>query len=123
MAHDGMTLTLRIWRQPRPDADGRFVDYTIEHCSPDMSFLELLDVLNCRLTSEGGDPVAFDYDCREGICGSCAMMIDGIAHGPERYHLHLTPGEPKQAATRQEIQGGRGRLASSADQLGNLGLG
>jgi succinate dehydrogenase / fumarate reductase iron-sulfur subunit len=78
-----MTLTLRIWRQPRPDAEGRLVDYTIEHCSPDMSFLELLDVLNDRLTKEGGDPVAFDYDCREGICGSCSMMIDGIAHGPE----------------------------------------
>jgi succinate dehydrogenase / fumarate reductase iron-sulfur subunit len=83
VAHDGMTLTLRIWRQPRPDAEGRLVDYTIEHCSPDMSFLELLDVLNDRLTKEGGDPVAFDYDCREGICGSCSMMIDGIAHGPE----------------------------------------
>ncbi|HWP66718.1 MAG TPA: succinate dehydrogenase/fumarate reductase iron-sulfur subunit [Candidatus Limnocylindria bacterium] len=78
-----MTLTLRIWRQARPDAPGAFVDYRVEGCSPDMSFLELLDVLNDRLTKEGGDPVAFDYDCREGICGSCAMMIDGVAHGPQ----------------------------------------
>ena len=83
MAHDGMTLTLRIWRQPAPDAPGKLVDYTVEHCSPDMSFLELLDVLNDRLTKAGQEPVAFDYDCREGICGACSMVIDGIAHGPE----------------------------------------
>ena len=84
MAHDGMTLTLRIWRQARPDAPGAFADYRLDGCSPDMSFLELLDLLNDRLTREGQDPVAFDYDCREGICGSCSMMIDGVPHGPER---------------------------------------
>jgi succinate dehydrogenase / fumarate reductase iron-sulfur subunit len=78
-----MTLTLRIWRQPRPDAPGRLVDYRVDHCSPDMSFLELLDVLNDRLTTDGQEPVAFDYDCREGICGSCSMVIDGVPHGPE----------------------------------------
>jgi succinate dehydrogenase / fumarate reductase iron-sulfur subunit len=78
-----MTLTLRIWRQSAPGAPGKLVAYTVEHCSPDMSFLELLDVLNDRLTKEGGEPVAFDYDCREGICGSCSMVIDGIPHGPE----------------------------------------
>ena len=83
MSQTGMTLTLRIWRQARPDAPGKLVDYKIDGCSPDMSFLELLDVLNDRLTKEGQDPVAFDYDCREGICGSCSMVIDGIPHGPE----------------------------------------
>jgi succinate dehydrogenase / fumarate reductase iron-sulfur subunit len=83
MSQTGMTLTLRIWRQPRPDAPGKLVDYKIDGCSPDMSFLELLDVLNDRLTTEGQDPVAFDYDCREGICGSCSMVIDGVPHGPE----------------------------------------
>jgi succinate dehydrogenase / fumarate reductase iron-sulfur subunit len=77
-----MTLTLRIWRQPKPEAPGQLVDYKVAHCLPDMSFLELLDVLNDRLTKEGGEPVAFDYDCREGICGSCSMVIDGIPHGP-----------------------------------------
>jgi succinate dehydrogenase / fumarate reductase iron-sulfur subunit len=77
-----MILHLRVWRQPGPDAPGRLVPYTVRDVSPDMSFLELLDVLNEDLVKRGEDPVAFDFDCREGICGSCAMMIDGIAHGP-----------------------------------------
>jgi succinate dehydrogenase / fumarate reductase iron-sulfur subunit len=75
-------LTLRIWRQAGPGAPGRFEAYDAPGVSPDMSFLEMLDVLNERLEREGKPPVAFDHDCREGICGSCSMMIDGIPHGP-----------------------------------------
>ena len=77
-----MKLTLQIWRQTGPRADGRLVRYDMEGVSPDMSFLEMLDVLNERLTTEGDAPVAFDSDCREGICGSCCLMINGRAHGP-----------------------------------------
>jgi succinate dehydrogenase / fumarate reductase iron-sulfur subunit len=83
VATETMTLTLRIWRQSAPNAAGRLVDYELGGLTPDMSFLETLDVLNERLTERGEDPVAFDYDCREGICGSCGMVIDGIPHGPE----------------------------------------
>ncbi|MGZ4675405.1 MAG: succinate dehydrogenase/fumarate reductase iron-sulfur subunit [Acidimicrobiia bacterium] len=78
-----MDLTLRVWRQAGPDAPGRFETYAMPGVSKDMSFLELFDVLNEKLLAEGQEPVAFDHDCREGICGSCAMMIDGRAHGPE----------------------------------------
>ena len=77
-----MKLTLRIWRQPGPQARGQFVSYDMPGVSEDMSFLEMLDVLNERLTSQGEEPVAFDHDCREGICGSCGFMIGGVAHGP-----------------------------------------
>ena len=77
-----MNLTLRVWRQPGPNAPGRLVDYKAEGISPDMSFLEMLDVVNERLTNAGGLPIAFDHDCREGICGSCGLMINGVAHGP-----------------------------------------
>ncbi len=84
MASDRRTLKLRIWRQARPEAAGRFADYTVRDLPPDMSFLEMLDVLNEQLTLAGQDPVAFDYDCREGICGSCGVVIDGVAHGPKR---------------------------------------
>ncbi|WP_062346735.1 succinate dehydrogenase/fumarate reductase iron-sulfur subunit [Herbidospora yilanensis] len=79
-----MNLTLKVWRQSGPDDDGRLVRYEIEDVSPDMSFLEMLDVLNERLILAGDDPVAFDHDCREGICGMCSMMIDGVAHGPQK---------------------------------------
>ena len=88
-----MDLTLRVWRQAGPDAPGRFETYAMPGVSEDMSFLELFDVLNDKLVMEGVEPVAFDHDCREGICGSCAMMIDGRAHGPEKgtatCQLHL----------------------------------
>ena len=88
-----MDLTLRVWRQSGPDASGRFETYAMPGVSEDMSFLELFDVLNDKLVMEGVEPVAFDHDCREGICGSCAMMIDGRAHGPEKgtatCQLHL----------------------------------
>ena len=79
-----MHLTLRIWRQASADSSGRFVDYDMPDVSPDMSFLEMIDVLNDRLVADGTEPIAFDHDCREGICGSCSMMINGRAHGPER---------------------------------------
>ena len=79
-----MNVTLRVWRQAGAVDKGRMVTYRVEDVSPDMSFLEMLDVLNERLTVQGEEPVAFDHDCREGICGSCSMMINGRPHGPER---------------------------------------
>ena len=77
-----MHLTLKIWRQKGPDDKGDFVTYEHPNVNPHMSVLEMLDVLNEELVAKGGEPVAFDYDCREGICGSCGMMINGVAHGP-----------------------------------------
>jgi succinate dehydrogenase / fumarate reductase, iron-sulfur subunit len=79
-----MHLQLRVWRQAGPSAEGRFETYDMAGVEPDMSFLEMFDVLNERLLVEGKEPIAFDHDCREGICGSCSMMINGRAHGPER---------------------------------------
>jgi succinate dehydrogenase iron-sulfur subunit len=79
-----LKLTLRIWRQPGPNARGKLVEYQASDVSPDMSFLEMLDVLNERLMEQGEVPIAFDHDCREGICGSCSLMINGVAHGPIR---------------------------------------
>src|SRR6476469_9971552 len=79
-----MRLTLHVWRQQNRTAPGRMVTYPLDGVSPDMSFLEMLDVLNEQLIKTGEEPVAFDQDCREGICGSCALMINGQAHGPER---------------------------------------
>ena len=79
-----MKLTLRIWRQKNPSSAGALQTYKLDAVSPDMSFLEMLDVLNEQLTRAGEDPVSFDHDCREGICGSCAMMINGRAHGPRK---------------------------------------
>lgn len=79
-----MDLTLRVWRQQSPDRPGDFEEYRAREISPDASFLEMLDVVNDRLTLEGQEPIAFEHDCREGICGSCGMMINGKPHGPER---------------------------------------
>ena len=79
-----MNLTLKIWRQRNVNDTGAIVDYKISDVSPDMSFLEMLDVLNDQLISKGDEPVAFDHDCREGICGSCSLYINGEAHGPDR---------------------------------------
>ena len=79
-----MNLTLKIWRQANADATGIIETYPIENVSPDMSFLEMMDVLNEQLIGQGIDPVAFDHDCREGICGMCSMYINGEAHGPDR---------------------------------------
>jgi succinate dehydrogenase / fumarate reductase iron-sulfur subunit len=79
-----MNLKLRVWRQSGPSDQGRMVTYLVEDISPDASFLEMLDVLNERLILSGDEPIAFDHDCREGICGMCGMMINGVAHGPSR---------------------------------------
>src|SRR3989338_1235071 len=79
-----MNLTLRIWRQNGPTAQGRLVEYRVEDISPDISFLEMLDVLNENLAKKGEQSVAFDSHCREGICGMCSLVINGQAHGPER---------------------------------------
>src|ERR671939_2251266 len=79
-----MNLTLHVWRQAGPEVEGRLVRYDAPEISPDMSFLEMLDVVNERLVEQGQTPIAFDHDCREGICGSCSLMINGVAHGPQR---------------------------------------
>ena len=79
-----MNLTLKIWRQKNAKDKGQMVDYKIGGIEPDMSFLEMLDVLNNELVEKGDDPVAFDHDCREGICGMCSLYINGEAHGPDR---------------------------------------
>jgi succinate dehydrogenase / fumarate reductase iron-sulfur subunit len=79
-----MRLHLKIWRQAGPTQPGGLVAYTAENVSPDMSFLEMLDVVNEGLILEGADPIAFESDCREGICGSCGFLINGVAHGPDR---------------------------------------
>ncbi len=79
-----MNLTLHIWRQKGARADGRMATYPVTDVSPDMSFLEMLDVLNEDLQNKGEEPIAFDSDCREGICGTCSLVINGIPHGPDR---------------------------------------
>ena len=79
-----MKLTLKIWRQKNAESKGGIVNYDIDEISPDMSFLEMLDVLNADLISKDEEPVSFDHDCREGICGSCSLFINGQAHGPDR---------------------------------------
>ena len=82
MEHYNMNLTLKIWRQKNRDDKGRFETYEVKDISSEMSFLEMIDVLNEKLINEGADPVAFDHDCREGICGACSMHINGRPHGP-----------------------------------------
>jgi len=79
-----MNLTLKVWRQAGPDQPGALVTYPAPDISPDMSFLEMLDVVNERLILAGQEPIAFDHDCREGICGTCGALVNGIAHGPQR---------------------------------------
>jgi len=79
-----MNLTLKVWRQANKSAKGKMETYQIKEISPDMSFLEMMDVLNEQLMLEQIDPIAFDHDCREGICGMCSMFINGEAHGPDR---------------------------------------
>ena len=79
-----MKLKLKIWRQKNSETRGRMINYEIDNVSPDMSFLEMLDVLNADLIANDEDPISFDHDCREGICGSCSLFINGQAHGPDR---------------------------------------
>ncbi len=81
MSEKRLTLNLRIWRQPGPDRKGKLVDFRIDGISPDMSFLEMLDVLNEKIIREGGEVIEFDNDCREGICGMCSLVINGLPHG------------------------------------------
>ena len=83
MSNEKMTLYLKIWRQKSPNTPGEMVPYTVHNITPHMSFLEMLDVLNEQLIKEGKEPVEFDNDCREGICGMCSLVINGIPHGPE----------------------------------------
>src|SRR6266403_2133986 len=78
-----MNLTLKVWRQKNANDAGRMVEYKAADVSPDMSFLEMLDVVNEGLTKKGEEPIAFDHDCREGICGMCSCVINGEPHGPE----------------------------------------
>jgi len=79
-----MDFTLKVWRQPSPNAKGQFVTYEIKQISPDTSFLEMLDILNERLLADGDDPIAFDHDCREGICGMCGCVVNGFPHGHQK---------------------------------------
>ena len=95
-----MKFTLKIWRQANATSQGKLVDYPIDNISADMSFLEMMDVLNEQLIRKGETPVAFDHDCREGICGTCSMFINGRAHGPKKatttcqlYMRNFTDGE------------------------------
>lgn len=95
-----MDLTLHVWRQPSRDAEGKFVTYQARGISPDASFLEMLDVVNEELIAKGEKPIHFEHDCREGICGSCGMMINGKAHGPlkgtatcQLHMRHFTEGQ------------------------------
>src|SRR3954469_15994253 len=79
-----MNVTLHVWRQKGPGVPGQMVTYQAADVNPDMSFLELLDVVNQDLIGKGEEPIAFDHDCREGICGSCDLVINGVAHGPRK---------------------------------------
>ena len=84
-----MKLTLNVWRQPSQKAKGFFVTYEANDVSEEMSFLEMLDVVNEEIIAKGDMPIAFDHDCREGICGMCGLMINGIAHGPSLSLIHI----------------------------------
>jgi len=85
-----MNLHLKVWRQKNSNSAGRLVDYQLNDVSPDSSFLEMLDLLNEQLTMKGEEPIAFDHDCREGICGTCGLMINGVAHGQDRGEVAIT---------------------------------
>jgi succinate dehydrogenase / fumarate reductase iron-sulfur subunit len=90
-----MNFTLKVWRQSGPQDAGRMVDYQATNVTPDMSFLEMLDVVNQELIARGEETIAFDHDCREGICGSCDLMINGVPHGPRK----MLPGGKREAKT------------------------
>lgn len=84
MSSETMTLKLKVWRQESPEDEGRLVDYKLDNVNPHMSFLEMLDVLNEEIIKMGERPLEFEHDCREGICGSCSLVVNGIAHGPQQ---------------------------------------
>ncbi len=84
MSNTIKNITLKIWRQDGPAAKGHFETHTVDEITDEASFLEMLDILNDRLVTDGKEAVVFDHDCREGICGTCSLMIDGQAHGPQR---------------------------------------
>jgi len=90
-----MRINLKVWRQPSPTQPGRLVDYVANDVLPDMSFLEMLDVVNETLIVKGEDPIAFDSDCREGICGTCGFLVSGIPHGPDPGHAAPAAGPPR----------------------------
>ena len=92
---NSMNLKLKIWRQLNSSTKGKMVDYEVKGVSPDMSFLEMLDVLNDQFVTKGEDPVVFDHDCREGICGMCSLMINGQAHGPEEENNNVSTSHEK----------------------------
>src|SRR6266581_6379794 len=98
-----MRITLRVWRQAGPTERGRLVEYVAESVSADMSFLEMLDVVNEQLIARGEDPIAFDSDCREGICGTCSLVINGVPHGGQKgttvCQLHLRRFQDGQTIT------------------------
>jgi succinate dehydrogenase / fumarate reductase iron-sulfur subunit len=98
-----INLTLSVWRQKDAKSEGRFVDYEAKGISTEMSFLEMLDVVNEGLIHKGEDPIAFDHDCREGICGMCGVVINGVAHGPRpattACQLHMRSFEDGQTLT------------------------
>src|SRR5215813_13482416 len=83
MEHYTMNLTLKVWKQKNQNSSGKFETYQVKDISSEMSFLEMFDVLNEELIKEGKEPIAFDHDCREGICGMCSLYINGRAHGPD----------------------------------------
>jgi succinate dehydrogenase / fumarate reductase iron-sulfur subunit len=132
-----MNFKLRVWRQDRDDRAGKLVDYEARDISPDTSFLEMLDIVNERIAEKGDEPIAFESDCREGICGTCSLTIDGEAHGPDHpgaacqlYMRRFTDGatitvEPFRAAGVQvrEGSGGRPRRTRSHRAGGWLRLG
>ena len=100
MSNATFKITLRVWRQDGPQAKGSFQEFPNLEVTPDMSFLEMMDHLNEELTGKGEDPVAFDHDCREGVCGMCSMVINGQAHGPKQgtttcqlYMRHFDDGD------------------------------
>ena len=115
VSHTIKNLTLKIWRQDGPDDAGQFESHHIDEISDEASFLELLDVLNERLIDEGKEAIVFDHDCREGICGTCSLMIDGQAHGPQRgtatcqLHMRSSPTTSRSSSSR----GGPGPSRSS----------
>ena len=98
-----MNLTLKVWRQKNNNAEGKLVNYQVKDISPDMSFLEMMDVLNEQLIVKGDEPIAFDHDCREGICGMCSLYINGRPHGPKdrvtTCQLHMRSFEDGQTIT------------------------